>query len=64
MELPDANAEYVRLRSEQETFAAEKSRKKIGMKEKIVLPPLPKFQLPIKTSVDKVTEAAEQSDET
>ena len=64
VQIADASSEYERLRREQEVFLYEKSCKKVGAKEKIALPPIPKFHLPGKVAAQKVLAPEEQSDET
>lgn len=63
VQLADAGSEYERLKQEQEAYLHEKSRKKVGTKEKIALPPIPKFHLPGKATAQKVIEPTDQEDE-
>lgn len=64
VQIADANGEYERLKQEQAEYALEKSRKKLGAKEKIALPTIPKFHLPGKASVQKSIESNENEDNT
>ena len=63
IQIADASYEYERLKQEQEAYLNEKSSKKLGTKEKITLPTIPRLHLPGKTSVQKESESANQSDE-
>ena len=63
VQLADAGSEYERLKQEQEAYLHEKSRKKVGTKEKIVLPTIPKFHLPGKVAAQKVIEPTDQEEE-
>lgn len=60
VQLADAESEYERLKQEQEAYLYEKSHKKIGTKEKLALPAIPKFHLQGKAAVQKVLDSAEQ----
>lgn len=63
VQLADAGSEFERLKQEQEVYLMEKSRKKVGTKEKIALPTIPKFRLPGKLTAQKMIDSAEQEDE-
>ena len=63
VQLADAGREYERLKQEQEVYLQEKSSKKIGSKEKILLPTIPKFHLPGKAAAKKTIELTDQDDE-
>ena len=63
VQIADANGEYERLKQEQAEYTLEKSRKKLGAKEKIALPTIPKFHLPGKVSTKVETNTVEQDDE-
>ena len=64
VQIADANGEYERLKQEQAEYALEKSRKKLGAKEKIAQPTIPKFHLPGKASVQKSNESNDDEDNT
>ena len=63
VQIADANGEYERLKQEQAEYTLEKSRKKLGAKEKIALPTIPKFHLPGKVTTKVETNTVEQDDE-
>ena len=63
VQLADAGSEYERLKQEQEAYLSEKSHKRIGTKEKVVLPAVPSFPLPGKVSAKKILGSEEQSEE-
>lgn len=63
VQLVDAGSEYERLKQEQEIHLNEKSRKKVGAKEKIALPTIPKFHLPGKFTAQKANVPVKQEDE-
>lgn len=64
VQIADARSEYERLKREQEIYWQEKSYKKVGTKEKIALPSIPRLHLPGKANTQKVIDSAEQGDET
>lgn len=63
VQLANVGNEYERLKQEQEAYLHEKSLKKVGSKEKLSLPSIPKFHLSGKASAQKVLAFEEQSDE-
>lgn len=62
VQLVNAHAEYERLMQEQEAYLQERKNKKLGGKEKIVLPQLPKFNLLGKTVNQKVNDTPDQEE--
>lgn len=64
VQITDASSEYERLKQEQAEYTYEKSRKKIGGREKMVLPSIPKFHLSGKATAQKMIDSAEQNNET
>lgn len=63
IQIADAHVEYERLNQEQTIYLQEKKQKKISVKDKIPLPSIPKFQLPVKNIVKGEIISAEQCDE-
>lgn len=53
VQIEDARYEYERLKQEQETYTQDKRHKRLGGKEKIELPSIPKFHLPGKVPTEK-----------
>lgn len=58
VQLTNAGNEYDRLKQEHEVYIHEKSRKKVGMKEKIAFPKIPKLHL-LGKAVDENSDDAE-----
>ena len=63
VQLADAGSEFERLKLEQEVYLSEKSHKKVGAKEKLALPAIPKFRIPGKLTAQKVVEPESQNSE-
>lgn len=63
IQIADAESEYERLKQAQAAYALEKDRKKIGGKEKLSLPSLPKLHLPGKPAEQRENEITEHRDE-
>lgn len=63
VQIADASCEYERLKQEQAMYLYEKNHKKIGGKDKKVLPTIPKFHLPGRTDAVKVIDSLEQGEE-
>lgn len=63
IQIADANGEYEHLKQEQAEYTLEKGRKKLGAKDKITLPTIPKFHLPGKVTTKVETNTVEQDDE-
>lgn len=62
VQIMDASYDYERLKAEQEAYIQEKRQKKLGSKEKIALPSIPKFHLPVKATTDKRARATDNVD--
>ena len=62
IQIADATYEYERLKQTLDEFHNQKSRKRIGTKEKLALPQLPKFHLPTKATSAKEVEIVEYVD--
>ena len=63
VQLADAGSEFERLKFEQEVYLSEKSHKKVGAKEKLALPAIPKFRIPGKFIAQKVIVPENQGDD-
>lgn len=53
VQIADASYEYERLKMTMDEYNAQKTRKRIGGKEKLALPQIPKFQLPSRAAAQK-----------
>ena len=63
VQIQDANAEFERLKQEQAEYTLEKRRKKVGVKDKIVLPTIPKLHLPGKIGSQRIVDSPDQDQE-
>lgn len=59
VQIADTTYEYERLKLTMDEYNAKKTQKRIGGKEKLVLPQIPKFQLPSKTAAQKELDIVE-----
>ncbi len=59
IQIADATYEYERLKQTIDEYHNQKSRKRIGGKDKLALPQLPKFHLPTKATTTKEVEVVE-----
>lgn len=62
IQIAEVAYEYERLKLTMDAFNAQKTRKRIGSKEKLSLPQLPKFHLPAKATATKEIEVIENVD--
>lgn len=63
VQIEDASGEYERLKQGQEDYLHEKSHKKVGVKEKLLLPQISKLCLPGKTTVAKTIDTENQGED-